>query len=156
MRVRIESFKGKKYVVARDNKGRFIETRKITRKDTASTIIQRFKDQGSFNKDKRRVSLTNVKETTDFSRRPKIPKKAIKVQGVAQAAVNGKLIIVRSDAKTMPFDIEKLKEEALERLYALINEQITEGADYDSDEGKKYADSNKIKISIGVVYYTGK
>lgn len=141
--------RGKFFVVARE-KGKFVSTRKWSRKDNLQQGKRTFKETGTLYKNVRRVRLVNVVEVVDTREVVKRPKG--KVQYVIKANFGkGKVITARSQQVSQDVPIEKIKKEAKENLDMRIGSEFQN--QYDSDVGQQLRSNLKPKITQGVVYY---
>ena len=150
-----ENWNGKYRIVARDFQGRIITWAKYSSKIPIEFYKRRFKEsnQVSFKKNIKGVGLRNFIEITDYSEKPKKPRKE-KYQYVVEGILkDGSRITARSSQYNTSVRIKIARDEAWESFYERLAQAM--GYDYDADEGKALAGElgKDISIKEGVVYY---
>jgi len=140
--------------VARDRRSRLITWEKWSPKRPVTRLREIAKQQGgTFKEGFKREELVNVVEVIDMSKKPSRPSKG-NYQYFMETIVNKTKITARSPQHDASFPKEKARQEALERLYAKIDQAVTGG--YDEDDGRKIAEQRKLKIREGIVHYVKK
>lgn len=153
VKIKRERWGNRLVVVARDN-GKIVTWRKWSRTATVSELQQTFKKNQTFRQKIERFTLTNVVETSDFTKRPRFPRGVTMGQAVARANINGEVIAARSLQREVPFNVNNATDEAIESLYERISVRF--GGGYTAEEGQQFADSENIMIETGIVYYTAR
>ena len=150
--IKRENWKGKLRIVAREN-GKLVTWRKWTPKFPISKAKRIFKRNRTFKKNIKVDILTNVKEVTDFSEKPRITG-TMRYQSVAKADFKDRVITARSMQHDLDFPRDSADDEALENLKFRIAESF--GLTYEEEEGQSVIEEKNPTISLGVVYYRPK
>lgn len=163
--VKLETWKGKKVVVARNKKGQILDLSR--KKDTnIAEIRERFKKTGSVRKNitKKREKLTNFTEViqtapTNENRKPKArlsrPKAAL-VQYVVSGIYQGNKVTARSQkigGNSLINTAKGAKDQAWNNFLSRLGEIADPSAQYDADTGKQVIDKVR-NLREGWVYYT--
>ncbi len=168
VKIKYEIWKNKKYVVARDTSGKFIQRRavkgsKLTKKD----FLNIFKQNNTFYKDKVRKKLTNVTENyvlkpvtkpRSWETKPIRKPRSQMAQYVVSGVIRNKTIYGRSRRlkfrEDFPQTTRECKVEAWDNFLKLVSNEYSNEL-YSADEGIKLIENNRLdNIKEGWVYYT--
>ncbi len=158
-KIRIETWKKRKVITARDNKGRFINWHKKTKEFTIKKAKIIFSQNRSFSKTRKTTVLKNVIEVQDFSAKPSKPSFDVtaKYQYFVESIVNKTVITARSMQHDVDFPKDKARDEAFENFFARVHQSV-DGLEFtgDEEEGEKIfnrMESIQKNLREGVVYY---
>ena len=169
MEIKYENWKGKRYVVAREE-GKIIQRRALKGSgfQNKTDALRIFKKNNTFYEDRQRTKLRNVTENTYLKKvkfnyqnpTPWLTKPIKKPRGKAlyqvQGMFRGKMVYGRSHRKGSVIGLAetsaKAKQEAWDNFLRIIGE--IETGNYDADEGITVVENNQVtNISEGWVFY---
>jgi len=159
-----EKRKGMYYWIIRDEKGRYITSKKYSRTLSKERVWRQFKSTGSLN-DNIKIERSNLTYVTELSITRKDNKLSTrylnpKRKGVAQVSVsvliNKQIMHARSNriGSTLAKDIRSAKQDALNNLYERVSGKFLDSTD--ADEGRALIEKNKAPIKFSVIYYKRK
>lgn len=141
-------------ITVRDDKGRFLASRKWSRKFTLQDAKSLFKRNRTLRKNIKRDVLKNVIEIQDTSEKLRLPSERItsRAQVVATAKLrDGRIFSARSFQMDIPFNIESAKQDALDRLNGILTFELL--GESNPDEAPDLIARENIRISFSIVYY---
>jgi hypothetical protein len=156
---KVEIWNHKKYLVARDERGRISSFKKYKRKEYKSDI-KYYENNNTYVRGARKERLSNVTENVymisgrGVSGKIKKPRIKRTYQYVIEAELqDGTEFTVRSLKHVKGYPYNQARDEAIENLY-YVGSELSGGA-YDADEGKERMDRGEFKIiNEQVVEYT--
>jgi len=148
MAVKIENYRGKKYIVARENEKRIAY--KKYNKDTYEQDLKIFRKNNTFKENESQIKLVNVREKkriifdSNSGKRYNVPNPSRYQYGFMGLTASGIEIHARSQLKPKNFPQDKARAEALENFYYRISFEFSKNTKYDSSEGKNAFDNGYI------------
>jgi hypothetical protein len=143
-----EKINGKRYIVARNDKGTILEKQLL--KEDITTLRNRFKENGTFEENKKVDRLKKLTEVTIYKDTKTPPTRT--AQYVVEGTYKGVKLTARSQKigeKLTPTPSVAI-ERARINFYRLLSQEISGG--YDEAEGKENIDKVK-NLREGWVYY---
>jgi hypothetical protein len=148
MAVKIENFRGSRYLVARENT-KTIAYKKFN-KDTHEQDLKTFRKNNTFKPNESQTKLVNVREKkriifdSNSGKRYNVRNPSRYQYGFMGLTASGIEIHARSQLKPKDFPQDKARAEALENFYYRISFEFSKNTNYDSSEGKTAFDNGYI------------
>jgi len=148
MVVKIENFRGSKYIVARDNNKK-IAYKKYNKK-TYEEDLKTFRKNNTFKQNESQTKLVNVREKkrilfdSNDGKRYNVANPSRYQYGFMGLTSSGVEIHARSQLKPKDYPQEKARGEALENFYYRISFEYSSNAKYDANEGKTAFDNGYV------------
>lgn len=152
MKIKRENWRGKYILVARE-KGKIIAKIPYSSKVPIEKHIEHFKKFNSLDLNKKKIALSNFYEVEVLN--IKNYKISSRYQISLTANIKGVLISARSDRHYKGYPIEKAREEAENRLYGRISNEIFKRG-YDEDIGQQIVEEENISVKESIIQYQKK